>query len=165
MVWEIIVKYWLQFFLGLISSGLTFLCTYFYRLYKKEKNLKQTETEERFIREVRELISDNNKSIMKIVRDEEIASEKADKQTNEQMKLIQDNLAILTEGMLSIQGRQFKEECRNLLKENHVISLQEYENISNEHRIYNILKGNHEGDSLYGLVKVKYQAGLANPTE
>lgn len=49
-----------------------------------------------------------------------------------------------------------------LLKEDHVITLQEFENITNEHRIYNTLKGNHEGDSLYSLVKVKYEAGLAN---
>lgn len=67
--------------------------------------------------------------------------------------------------MLSIQSKQFKDECRMLLKEGHSISLQEYENITNEHRIYNALNGNHEGDSLYGLVKEKYEAGLANPTE
>jgi len=49
-----------------------------------------------------------------------------------------------------------------LLKDDHIITLQEYENISNEHRIYNSLKGNHEGDALYSLVKVKYEAGLSN---
>jgi hypothetical protein len=36
-MWDIIAKYWLQFVLGLIASGLTALCTYFYRLYKKER--------------------------------------------------------------------------------------------------------------------------------
>lgn len=134
-------------------------------MYKNEKTRKKSEAEERFINDVKNLIADNNKSIMKIVREEEIASEKADCRTNEQMQKIQNDLTILTEGMLSIQSKQFKDECRMLLKEGHSISLQEYENITNEHRIYNALNGNHEGDSLYGLVKVKYEAGLANPTE
>ena len=162
MVWEIIVKYWLQFFLGLLASGLTVAVGYFYKLYKKEKQSKKDETEERFISEVKELINDNNKSILKLVRDEEVASAKADAQMEDQMTKIQSDLAILTEGMLSIQGKQFKDECRMLLKEEHVITLQEFENITNEHRIYNILNGNHEGDSLYSLVKVKYEAGLAH---
>ncbi len=161
MVLEVIVKYWLQFFLGILASGLTALCTYFYTLYKKEKQKKKSEAEDRFIGEVERLITDNNHSIMKIIRDEELASKKADVQSQEQMEQIKNDLIVLTEGMLSIQGKQFKDECRVLLKEGHVISLQEYENITNEHRIYNALKGNHEGDSLYGLVKVKYEAGLA----
>lgn len=162
MIWEIIVKYWLQFFLGILASGLTFVAGYFYKLYKKEKQSKKDQMEERFISEVKELIGDNNKSILKLVRDEEVASAKADAQMECQMTEIQNNLAILTEGMLSIQGKQFKDECRALLKDDHVITLQEYENISNEHRIYNTLKGNHEGDALYSLVKVKYEAGLSN---
>lgn len=102
---------------------------------------------------------------MKVIREEEVASERADSQMEAQMKQIQTDLAILTEGMLSIQGKQFKDECRALLKEDHTITLQEYEGITNEHRIYNTLHGNHEGDSLFSLVKVKYEAGLANPTE
>jgi len=61
--------------------------------------------EERFISEVKELIGDNNKSVLKLVRDEEIASAQADAQIKGQMTEIQNNLAILTEGMLSIQGK------------------------------------------------------------
>lgn len=159
-MWEFIGQYWLQFFLGLIASGVTALAAYFYRLYKNEQKTKKTKTEERFIKEVKELINDNNQEILKIVRDEESASIKADEQAENQMKEIRSNLAILTEGMLSIQGKQFKDECRMLLKEDHIITLSEFENITNEHGVYNALKGNHEGDALYSLVKVKYEAGL-----
>lgn len=162
MVWDFIVQYWLQFFLGLIASGVTALAAHFYKLYKNEQKRKRSELDNRFIEEVKELINDNNKDVLKVVRDEEIASAKADKRMDEQMQQIQSNLAILTEGMLSIQGKQFKDECRMLLRDDHVITLQEFEGVTNEHRIYNILKGNHEGDSLYSLVKVKYEAGLAH---
>lgn len=88
MILEVVVKYWLQFFLGILATGLTGLCTYFYKMYKNEKTRKKSEAEERFINDVKNLIADNNKSIMKIVREEEIASEKADCRTNEQMQKI-----------------------------------------------------------------------------
>ena len=83
MVWEFIVQYWLQFFLGLIASGVTALAAHFYKLYKNEQQRKRSETETRFIKEVKELINDNNKDVLKIVRDEEIASAKADKRMDE----------------------------------------------------------------------------------
>ena len=161
-MWDIIAKYWLQFVLGLIASGLTALCTYFYRLYKKERQRKKSNTEERFIKDVKELIEDNNHTIMKVIREEEEHFTHVDGQINSQMSQIQNDLSILTDGMLSIQGKQFKDECRSLLKEGHIITLQEYENITHEHDIYNALNGNHEGDNLYALVKVKYEAGLSN---
>ena len=160
MVWEIIVKYWVQFLLGIIASGLTALCTHFYSLYKKEKTSKQANLEKKFVQEVKDLINDNNKEIMKVIREEELASNRTDQIMGAQMNSIQNELKILTEGMLSVQGRQFKEDCRTLLKDDHIITLQEYENITREHETYNALKGNHEGDSLFSLVKVKYEATL-----
>ena len=93
---------------------------------------EKTESQEKFLSEVKNLISDNNKTIMKIIREEEIASKDSDANINGQMKSIQNDLSILTEGMLSIQGKQFKDECRQLLKEDHIISLNEFENLSNE---------------------------------
>lgn len=158
---EFIVNYWLQFLLGILASGLTGLCTYFYHLYKKERKRKKDEVEEKFVNDVKELIADNNKSIMKVIREEEKASKEADEAMSKQMENIQQNLTILTEGMLSVQGKQFKEECRKLLAEDHIITLHEFEHIQEEHRTYNALNGNHEGDSLFSLVKVKYEAGLA----
>ena len=160
MVWEIIVKYWVQFLLGIIASGLTALCTHFYNLYKREKASKQTELEKKFVQEVKDLISNNNKEVMKVIREEELAANRADEMMGAQMNSIQNELKILTEGMLSVQGRQFKEDCRAMLKDEHVITLQEYENLTREHETYNALKGNHEGDSLFSLVKVKYEATL-----
>lgn len=159
---EFIIQYWLQFLLGVIASGLTILCTRLYYLWKKERRAQRREVEGRIISAVQTLIEDNDKEIMKIIREEEKASAKADEQLEVQMTQIQKDLSVLTEGMLSIQGRQFKEDCRQLLEEDHVISLEEYENISHEHDVYNQLRGNHEGDNLFGLVKVKYEASLSH---
>ena len=51
-------------------------------------------------------------------------------------------------GMLSIQGRNFKNDCHKLLKADHVIDLKEYEQLLADHIAYNKLGGNHEGDAL-----------------
>lgn len=161
MIGEIIVKYWLEFLLGLISSGLIALSGYFYKLYKKEKEKKKSESETHLINEVKTLMSDHDKDIIKLIREEELASQKADSQAEEKMKQIQSELAILKDGVLSIQGKQFKDECKALLIDNHHITLEEYQNISKEHRTYNALKGNHEGDELFKLVEVKYHSELS----
>lgn len=158
MIGEIIIKYWLEFLLGLISSGLIALSSHFYRLYKKERKKKTFESEEHLISEVKIILDDRDKNLVKLIREEERASQQADILAKEEMKQIQGELAILKEGMLSIQGKQFKDECRALLEDNHHITLKEFENISNEHRVYNALEGNHEGDDLFKLVATKYHS-------
>lgn len=109
---------------------------------------------------IKTILDDNQRSILKIIQEEEEKSKAEDEAIRQQIIGIQDNLTTLTEGMLSIQGRQFKEECRALLKNDHEITLAEFEHITNEHRIYNALHGNHEGDNLYNLVEIKYRANL-----
>ena len=158
---DMIVNYWLEFLLGLISSGLIALCTYLYKLYKNEKKRKRSASDDRIINEVKTIVQDHDRDIMKLIQKEELASQKADSVAEEKMRQIQANLTILTEGMLSIQGKQFKDECRALLADGHHITLAEYENASNEHRIYNSLKGNHEGDELFRLVGVKYHSEIS----
>ena len=71
-----------------------------------------------------------------------------------------DEMKSIKQGMLSVQGRNFKSDCRALLADEHVISLMEYENITADHETYNSLGGNHEGDALYDLVNAKYLKGL-----
>lgn len=73
---------------------------------------------------------------------------------------IHNEINVLRDGMLSVQGREFKADCRYLLQDGHVITLSEYENIVEEHRIYNSLHGNHEGDALFAMVKAKYEQTL-----
>ena len=70
-------------------------------------------------------------------------------------------------GMLSIQGRNFKNDCHKLLKADHVIDLKEYEQLLADHIAYNKLGGNHEGDALFSMVEAKYKntIGVKNHTE
>lgn len=63
----------------------------------------------------------------------------------------------LQEGVLSIQGQNFKYECQKFLDRKEPISLLEYEALMSQHNIYNHLGGNHDGDSMFELVTLKYK--------
>lgn len=64
-------------------------------------------------------------------------------------------MSALKGGLLSVQGRNFKSQCRHLLEEDHGITLDEWEEIDADHEAYNSLGGNHKGDELFELVKQK----------
>ena len=75
-------------------------------------------------------------------------------------KIIHSEIDVIKSGMLSLEGRTFKEDCRKLLQDDHRITLAEFEAISAEHIVYNNLGGNHEGDGLFSMVVAKYQNNL-----
>lgn len=68
----------------------------------------------------------------------------------------------LKDGLLSLQGRQFKDQCRDLLSGYHYITTEEFSEVTNAHQAYNRLGGNHEGDALFEAVRVKYESQLSS---
>lgn len=63
-------------------------------------------------------------------------------------------------GLLSVQGSQFKNDCRKLLEPGYVITIDEFEQLDKDHMAYNGLGGNHTGDQLFALVKTKYESQI-----
>ena len=61
---------------------------------------------------------------------------------------------VITNGILSIQGKQFRDMCEELLSQDYV-SIEEYEEFEDEYAVYKSLGGNHRGDSLHARVVVK----------
>ena len=88
--------------------------------------------------------------LMDIVKEQNEALRKSD-------ELIHEEIDSLRGGMLSIQGRNFKNDCHKLLKADHIIDLKEYESLLADHIAYNKLGGNHEGDALFAMVEAKYK--------
>lgn len=88
--------------------------------------------------------------MMKILQEQTEALKETD-------KAIHQEIDGLRGGMLSIQGRNFKNDCHKLLKADHVIDLKEYEQLLADHIAYNKLGGNHEGDALFSMVEAKYK--------
>jgi hypothetical protein len=145
---EFIIKYWLQFLLGLLTMGITFWVKHYSSWVLK----KRAEDKEKFVQEIIDK--------MKIEMEEENArfrkeSEEADFSIEEEISTMNKTVESLKQGVLSIQGKQFKDNCRRLLEQGHEITLDEYRMCCEEHDIYNKLSGNHDGDTLFNLVSKK----------
>lgn len=67
-------------------------------------------------------------------------------------------MEVVTSGILSIQGIHFRSSCRLLLDPSHVITIDEFEQITHDHETYNKLGGNHIGDALFKQVEIKFQS-------
>lgn len=132
---EFILKYWIEFLFGLVIAGGGFIIKRTLKSYKQER-------------------ADEKKEFLKEIQ-KEIQAEfvRSDKKETE----LQNEIKILKNGLLSIQGRTFKSNCKKLLEEGHEISLEEYEEITKDHDAYNSLGGNHNGDQLYQLVRQKVE--------
>lgn len=155
---EFILKYWIQVAFGLIVSGLTVCLKKFWTMYKKEKERDREELRKTISEEIDTSFKKNHQEILDYYN----KSQEDDEVLQKQINKLEDNLGILSRGILSIQGHQFKKNCQELLEESHIITEQEYENITTEHTTYKDLGGNHDGDALYKAVQKKYFSGFNN---
>lgn len=76
------------------------------------------------------------------------------------MEELEKSIYTMRISVLAIWGKQFKGFCKELLEEEHQITLEEYRKCCEEHDLYNGLGGNHDGDTLFSLVTTKYEANL-----
>ena len=165
---EFIAKYWIEFVFGLIAACIIFAIKQYYASKSKLKQKDQEDFKN-------EIIATINKDIdVQRVRSDEGDQkiEKMVKELFENVKLLNqgiisiqkqmavDNVQALKSGVLSMQGKVFKADCRRLLEPNHIITEEEYEDIVNDHNSYHSLGGNHIGDSLFLSVMKKWNAQL-----
>lgn len=146
---EFIAKYWLQCILTLISGGLGLLCKKIWGLYKAEQERKSNEEHNNIVTEITSALKKETKEVK-----EEIQSVKTDNTKQ------QEQINIIREGILDMQGSSFKRFCRMLLQPDHEISLEEMEQCSKEYHTYKQLQGNSNGDLLYNMVKEKAEYNL-----
>ncbi|MCM1324365.1 MAG: hypothetical protein NC218_09395 [Acetobacter sp.] len=106
---EFIGKYWLEFLLGAIATGLSVACKKIYNLYKSEKNHQKTEEQKAFYKGLETLIEKSTEE-----------SRKGDEKLQQQINVMQG-------GILSLQGRTFKQECREFLRPDREFTLEEFE--------------------------------------
>lgn len=81
-------------------------------------------------------------------------------ESREEDKKVNEEISSMRGDVLTIEGAYFRNECRKLLREDHVITNAEFNIITVQHTAYNNLGGNHEGDALYEMVKAKHQKHL-----
>ena len=136
---DFVLKYWIEFLFG----GVIAIGSYMIKRTLKSFRQERADEKEAFL-----------EGIKGEIRAEFERSNKKETELAEEIK-------VLKAGLLSIQGRTFKSNCRRLLDPDHDISLEEYEEITKDHDAYNSLGGNHNGDQLYQLVRKKVEDSWA----
>ena len=157
---EFIIKYWVEFALGIIATGLGLVCKRIYTLYLKDKEREKAEEKQNLTKEIEGMLKSCSLDLMGKFKADEDALRQEDEKINQKIEHINENVDILKGGVLSLQGRGFQQACRDLLEDDHVITLSEYEEIVDEHKVYNSLGGNHRGDALFAAVEEKYKNQL-----
>jgi hypothetical protein len=157
---DFIVKYWVEVLFGLICGAVAFVVRHHVKLIIADKKRHETDMlkaiDEKFDQQnenMKEQMKECYSNLIEVVRESEARSEEEDRRIHHEIDIIKD-------GMLSVEGRAFRNECRRLLEEGHIITFNEYEAILAEHITYNNLGGNHEGDGLFSMVQAKYQNQL-----
>lgn len=105
-----------------------------------------------------ELIRLMNENIDRAVASEQKRAIQEDKTIQASLEIAEAKLENLTRGLLSIQGKQFRADCRELLEPEHQLTQEEFLEISADHEAYNALGGNHTGDMLFDAVRKKFNA-------
>lgn len=150
--------HWIEWLFCLVGAGLVFFAKHHVKTYKtlmeekwkdKEKNMcgKIITTFEEKINEVEENSSQEDKNIK-----EELTNLREEMQQRD--TAMHRELGSLQDGILSIQGKQFRELCEDLLKQDY-ITIEEYEDFEAEYSVYKSLGGNHRGDALHARVVAK----------
>ena len=146
---EFIVKYWLEVLFGLIAAGIGFWAKRYIKLEKAEMKRKQEEMQANMCSRVIETFDEKLKEV-------DDRSTEADKKMGQDIEELHDDIDNLQIGVLSLQGKQFKELCRELLQPERAITVDDFELFNEEYTAYKALGGNHRGDTLAEAVRHKF---------
>ena len=144
-----ILKYWVEVAFGLVVSGITIFYKHFLKLRKDEQIKGRNEFKEEIKQQMRQDFQEEFQRNRE--RDNEIFSALTNLNTR---------LDTITSGLLSVQRTSFENECKRLLDPEHIITIDEYQQLNSDHDIYHSLGGNHSGDHLFSLVEKKMQTQL-----
>ena len=151
---DFIIKYWVQWAFGVLALLIGFGAKHTIKVYK-----------DYFIQKDKERAADLRNDVKKeIVREVDKKIEnlaKVNKQQNADIEALYNAQENLTMGVLSLQGKQYRDFCRTLLMSEHEITIDEYEQEEDDYQAYKGLGGNHKGDTLHASVVKKYEAQLA----
>lgn len=179
---DFIIKYWTEFLFGIVAAGILAGGKYIWTLFKnrlkdslEEQITSITDVITKRMSETDEKLEAKNTSLtqqigdlqadMKIMQQEIQTNKNDENKIEKKIDTLEDNLNTLKGGILSLQRKEFKEECRRLLNQKEAITYEQYTMLQHEHTIYNSLGGNHEGDQLFKLVSMRYANTNAVQTE
>lgn len=172
-MWDFIVKYWLEVGFGLLATAVGAMFAYFKKYYKKGIDAAKQEEKNAMVAEIKVILDKQQEEIKQQLATQaanfttqlNTQKQEFDKQLgtiSARLEDLEQRFNILNDGVLSIQKREFMTDCRTLLEDHHIITLEEFEHITKEHKIYNSLGGNSDGDLFFNMVKEKYKGEISH---
>ena len=129
---DFIIKYWLEFIFGVIVAGLGAFARYYYKLWQQSQDMQKEKM---------------RADILKEMQDE----------NQKQFNKLQSSIDQLMKVVLTVQGKQFRTDCKELLsEEDKQITYDQFDNLHTEYENYKSLGGNGLGEQLFALVQEKY---------
>lgn len=152
-VLEWIAKYWVSWLCALIAGGIALFAKHYVKLQKQQMEQKWTDREKNMCGKILCALEEKIGAVEIQARDEDI-------KIHDELDQVHGDLDTINSGILAIQGKQFKDFCRQLLEKAHHIELDEYEEFEAAYEVYKKLGGNHRGDTLHDRVVDKVQAQM-----
>lgn len=160
-----IAQYWVSWLCALLAGGVVFFAKRYISMEKKAAEEKWKDKEvnmcnkiisnfDEKISEIKTVSNDKESRLYESVQTVQNNLEKSDKIIFDDLSNIHGEVDIIESGILSIQGKQFREMCEELLEQDY-ITVEEYEEFEEEYAVYKGLGGNHRGDSLHARVVAK----------
>lgn len=146
-------NYWATWTCGLIAGGLVFFGKHYIKLQRED-------AERRWKKSTTEICDNITKQLDKKIERNHSDFTSEDVRIHTEINTLNTSVDGLRVGILSIQGKQFKDFCRQLLKNDHKITLDEYEEFQETYDAYKALGGNHQGDILHDGVVEKFNKQL-----
>ena len=164
---EFILKYWVEVLFGIVVTGGGFLLKHHFKLFKESLDHKMEERDDKLLEKMTKVLTASNKTIQDSI--DKLRSDTKDDidgvyaelvDLKDDIKDIRKDVESIRRGVLDVQGPQFKAKCKEVLQDNHQITVDEWLALKKEYEIYTGMGGNSDGSELYKLVHEKYSKHL-----
>lgn len=145
-----IAQYWVNWVCALVAGGVIAFAKHYIKIQKEALDKKWQEKEKNMCGKI---ICTFEEEIQQV----KSHSEAEDNKIHQELDHLRSEINTIESGVLSIQGKQFRELCEEFLQKS-IISIEEYEDFEAEYEVYRSLGGNHKGDALHERVVKKYDA-------
>lgn len=152
-VLEWIARYWINWLCALVAGGVALFAKHYVKLQKQALEEKWKDKEKNMCGKIITTLEEEIKKV-------ETQSQDEDSKLHKELDDVHNDLSTVSSGILSIQGKQFRDYCEYLLTSGHYITVDEYEEFESEYTVYKGLGGNHRGDALHDRVIDKIQAQM-----
>lgn len=164
---EFILKYWVEVLFGIVVTGGGFLLKHHFKLFKESLDHKMEERDDKLLEKMTKVLTASNKTIQDSI--DKLRSDTKDDidgvyaelvDLKDDIKDVRKDVESIRRGVLDVQGPQFKAKCKEVLKDSHQITVDEWLALKKEYEIYTGMGGNSDGSELYKLVHEKYSKHL-----